>query len=96
MKTYSLEMLERAITLKEPCQFTRAGQVVMTYHPIEGLQEIPARPFTQPLAAMLLETIVPVNSGEAVPPVSHRHARNIAATVGRLMQWDRIREGVEG
>lgn len=88
MKRYTLDALELVLKSKpdEAAEFTRGGQVVMTYSPIEGLQEIAAMTFRQPLAASLIEHIEDV-------PVSRRHARSIAATVGRLVQWDNMREG---
>lgn len=93
MKRYTIDALEMVLKAKpdEAAEFTRGGQVVMTYSPIEGLHEIPAQVFKQPMAAILLEKIV--DGEEALHPVSKRHGRGIAATVGRLMQWDRIREG---
>lgn len=85
MKRYSLDALEMFMANKptEPAEFTRGGQVVMRFDPIEGLQEIPAQTFTQPLAATLIERITDTS-------ISHRHARGIAATVGRLVQWDNM------
>lgn len=88
MKRYTIDALEMVLKTKpdEAAEFTRGNQVVMTYSPIEGLHEIAAQTFTQPLAATLIEKMTEI-------PVSRRHARSVAANVGRLVQWDNIREG---
>jgi hypothetical protein len=91
MKRYTIDALEMVLKTSpnEPAEFTRGGQVVMTYSPIEGLHEIPASTFKQPIAACLIETIV--SGDEAVAPVSKRHAANLRETMQHLANWDRAR-----